>query len=153
MPIGRTTNTVVIYPNRIESHFTVGGAVYKDGVAIGRRALITARNLAGERTGRLKREITVGYGNRGPYTFVTTMVSRAPYSSYVNDGTLGKIIRAKVPMVRDPKTGRILAGGMHLPPWGAHGAKILNEVKGQYPKKFLQRGMSIALKAQGYSGL
>lgn len=151
MPI--YTTRVEVFESVIQTHFEPGGAVYKDAESVGRLAVKTAQGFAGRRTGRLQAGITYGRAPGGRLRYTITMKSSAPYSPFVNDGTLGKVIRAKTPTVRDPKTGRIISGGMHLPPYGAHGAKILDSVRGQYPKKFLQRGMSISLKRHGYPGL
>lgn len=152
--MARVDTHVDIYPAAIQTHFIApAGEVARDAEAVGRVAVRRARGFAGRRSGALERGISYGRdAHFGRYRYTITMVSTAKHTVWVNDGTLDKIIRAKRP-IRRGADGKVISGGMHLPPYGRHTAKILDEVRGQYPKKFLQRGMSAALKTRGYPGV
>lgn len=82
-----------VYDSRIDSLFTPNTTdLGRFGNTILRQSLVYARNLAPDRSGRLKRSHrSRGYLKRGPYNLAAKVENFAPYALFVHEGTTGPI--------------------------------------------------------------
>lgn len=145
----RSTVRFTEYRQGIQAHFTRNGAVSEDAEAVRRRGMAAAKGFASTPspyaqrygrvpTGHLASTITSGSNpNFGRLTYTITIRAGAYYATWVNDGT-GDL--GPGPWRRLPPAGRF-----------AHATVTNRGVKGQKPKRYLERGLAVGLKSRGYS--